>query len=85
MYGCFACMMYICAMCVSGALGSQERKTDLLELELQMFVSPHVDAGNETWVLWKEQLLTAEPSFQLPPFLIFRCGFNKVVRLAQTF
>lgn len=51
--------MYIC---VSGALGCQKSKTDPLELELQMLVSHHVDSGNETWVLRKEQLLTGELS-----------------------
>jgi hypothetical protein len=29
------------------------RALDSLELQLQMVVSKHVGAGNQTWVLWK--------------------------------
>lgn len=29
----------------------QKRASDSLELELEIVVSSHVDAGNETWVL----------------------------------
>lgn len=32
---------------------SQERNLDLLELELQMIVRSHVDAGNQTLILWR--------------------------------
>jgi hypothetical protein len=45
--------MYICV-----------RRLDSLELELQEFVSCHVDAGKCMQVLWV--LLNAEPSLQLP-------------------
>ena len=40
----FACNMDI--ICVSGTRGGQKRVSDLLELELRMVVSHHVDAGN---------------------------------------
>ena len=41
---------------------------DLLEQELQMIVSCHVDAGNQTWVPLQEQqvLLTAELAWEAP-------------------
>ena len=41
----------LCATCMPGAHGGQEK--DPLELELQMLVSHHVGARNQTWVLWK--------------------------------
>lgn len=37
---------------VPGAHGGQKRN-HTLELELQTAVNCHVNAGNETWVLWK--------------------------------
>ena len=36
-----------------GAHGGQEKVMDSLRLELQMVVSHHVAAGNQTWVLYK--------------------------------
>lgn len=44
----------------------QKRASDSLELELQMIVSCHVGAGNQTLVLWKSSY--TEPS---SPVLIF--------------
>jgi hypothetical protein len=37
------------------ALESLKRVLDPLELELSMFVSHHVDAGDQTQVLWKSR------------------------------
>lgn len=39
---CFGCVYVL----VSGAHGDQKRSLDALELELEMIVSLHVDAGN---------------------------------------
>jgi hypothetical protein len=52
MYGCFAC-----TTCLPGAFRSQKRVSDLLELELQMVVSPYVGAWN-FWILWKSSQLS---------------------------
>lgn len=35
------------------ALGGQKRILNPLDIESQMVVSSHVDAGALTWVLWK--------------------------------
>jgi hypothetical protein len=56
MYVClFVYLMYmdvvpacLCVMCVCGVLRGQKRDTEYLELELQLFVSHHVSAGNQT-------------------------------------
>jgi hypothetical protein len=53
----------MCTPCVLSALGGQREASDLLELELQMVVSDHVGAGNQTWVFY-ENLSTSEPSLQ---------------------
>ena len=37
---------YVCVLCVPGAGGSQKRALGALEVELQVVVSSHVDAGN---------------------------------------
>lgn len=39
--------------CVSRICGAQKRAADPLELELQVVVSCHEDAKNQTQVLWK--------------------------------
>jgi hypothetical protein len=39
-------LFFILSICVSGSHGSQNRTSDLLELELQVAVSHHVGAGN---------------------------------------
>jgi hypothetical protein len=44
-YGVLLACMYVCT-CMLGAHRSQKRTSDSLELELQMFVSHHVGAGN---------------------------------------
>jgi hypothetical protein len=36
-----------------GACRGQEKPPDLLGLEVKMVVSCHVDAGNQTQVIWK--------------------------------
>ena len=41
----------LCTSCVFGACGGQKRALDALELELQMVVSHHMGAGNQTQVL----------------------------------
>jgi hypothetical protein len=38
---------------VLAALRGQEKESDLLELELQMIGSHHMNVGNQTWVLWE--------------------------------
>lgn len=43
-------------------LGSQERPSHHLELELQVVVSSPVGAGHLNHVLWKTKLLIIEPS-----------------------
>lgn len=55
------CLM---TMCVCHACGGQKRASDGLELELQLVVTNHVDAGNRSQVLWKNSkvLLITEPS-----------------------
>lgn len=46
-YMCFAYMyVYMCITCVPDACGNQKKITDSLELELQVVMSCHVDAGN---------------------------------------
>lgn len=50
-------------------LGSQERASHHLELELQVVVSSPVGAGHLTQVLWKVKLLITEPS--LPARWVF--------------
>jgi hypothetical protein len=45
-FGCFICMC-LCATCMSGA-HRRQNKSDLLELALQMVVTHHVDARNQT-------------------------------------
>ena len=52
MYECYA-SMYVCTLHVCSASGGQKRTSDPLELELQMFVSCHVGAGNEIWFICK--------------------------------
>ena len=42
--------MHVCAPC---ACSVQKRAPDLLRLELEMILSNHVGAGNQTWVLCK--------------------------------
>ena len=47
----FMCMavlsaLYVCEPCMSGACEDQKRALDPLELELQIVVSHHVDAGH---------------------------------------
>ena len=52
---CFFACRYVC-MCpmhMFGGLRGQKKAWDSLELELQMLVSCHVGAGNQTWILWK--------------------------------
>jgi hypothetical protein len=47
--------LYVCihTTCMSGACGGQKQKPGPLEMELQMIVSHHVGARNQTWVLSK--------------------------------
>lgn len=41
----------LCDMCLLGAHKGQSRMLDFLELELQVMMSRHVGAKNQTWVL----------------------------------
>lgn len=43
--------VYMYTVCMTGAQEDQRRALDPLELELQMVVSRHVDAGNQICVL----------------------------------
>lgn len=47
--------LYVClyTVCMLSACGGQKRTSDPLEPELQMVVTHHVGAGNQTWDLWK--------------------------------
>jgi hypothetical protein len=63
-YGCFLFVcLSVCLFCfvacmnayAYSALESLKRVLDPLELELSMFVSHHVDAGDQTQVLWKSR------------------------------
>ena len=45
------CLMYVCAPHACSAYRGQKRVSDLLKMELKMFVSCDVDAGDQTWVL----------------------------------
>lgn len=42
-------------------LRSSEEGMDALELEIEMFLSLHVGAKNQTWFLEEQRLLTTEP------------------------
>ena len=61
MYDCSACIyvcLHICAymcdiMCMSYGHGGQERMLDPLKLKLQMIISYHVGAENQTQDLYK--------------------------------
>lgn len=44
---------YVSHMYVPGVLGDQKRALDLLELELWVVLSHHVDVENQTQALWK--------------------------------
>jgi hypothetical protein len=44
---------YVYALCVCNAHRGQKTVVDPLELRLQMTVSSHVGAENQTQVLWK--------------------------------
>lgn len=49
-------------MCMPVVYRTWKTVIDILELELQMVVSCHVDDGDQTPILWKKsQLLTTEP------------------------
>lgn len=43
--------MYVCSMCMSGALGGYKRALDPPQLEVQMFVSCHASARKCTQAL----------------------------------
>lgn len=62
------CVNHVCAWCQQ-----RSEASDPLKLELQLFVSNHVGAGNQTWVP-KEQpvfLIAAVFSSHPPPFFFF--------------
>lgn len=40
-------------MCVPGARDDQRRMSDPLQLGFQMVLNYHLDAGNQSWVLFK--------------------------------
>ena len=58
--------MYVCVPSVCSGHREQKKVLDPSELELQMVVSHHVDAGNRTrsGPLQEQVLLSAEPSLQ---------------------
>lgn len=55
--------MSLCAHMHAGVCRDQERALGNVELKLQIVMSCHVDARNQTWDILQEQnvLLTAEP------------------------
>ena len=58
----FCLSVCLCVTFIPGSKGGQQRVTEVLELELQMVVTCHVDAENQLCPL--EKLLTAEPFLQ---------------------
>lgn len=69
LYGYFVCMhLFLCVIYVLCDHGSQMRVSGPLELEIQVFIEPHVGARNESRFYKEQVLLTAEPSLLL--FLI---------------
>lgn len=47
----------------------QKRTSDLLELELQMFLNHHVAAGNQTWVLFLSNKCSELRNYTIYTFL----------------
>lgn len=65
-FACFACIQ-VCAP------GGQKVALDALELELQVFVSYHMGAGNRIHILWENRqtvLITIELFFQAQELLL---------------
>lgn len=54
--------VYLCTTCGPGAQGTQKRASDRLKLKLQMVVTHHVGAGNQTET--SACVLTVELSLQ---------------------
>lgn len=52
---------HVC-LCMMYAHRSQKKLSDPMELEFQMVVNNNVDAGDQTWVLWKSSECSYEPS-----------------------
>lgn len=52
-YFLFCLWKCLCTISMVGAFRSQKRALEPLGLELQISVSPEVDGGNRTWILWK--------------------------------
>lgn len=44
--------MYLCSVCIPGAHRNQKTASDSLGPELQMVMSCHISARNQTWVPW---------------------------------
>ena len=70
-------------MCMAGALQGHKRSSENLGLKLQKIVTWHVNTGNQTWVLWKSSLLTAEPSFYLSISTLKHSIFYKTKLILQ--
>lgn len=43
---------------ISCSCGGQERVSDVLELKCQSVVSSQVDAGSQTWILYKRRMFS---------------------------
>lgn len=56
----------MCTICVPSALRVQKRRLEL-ELELEMVISQHVSAGNQTQVLYKSRKFSSPLSHLSSP------------------
>ena len=65
----FRLYIFLCTVGVPGACSSQKRAADFLDLELEMFVSCHVDAGKSNQVLWKSSQCSSSLSHLSSPVL----------------
>lgn len=64
-------------VCMGGTQRTQKRE---LELESQMIASYYVGAGNQTWVLYKEQVfLTTHPPLQAHQYIFTETTLTKCV------
>lgn len=63
--------VYMYTTCVPGTCRRQKRTSDPLETELEVVVSCRVNAGNQTWGLWRSNLCS-KPLSRFSPVLIFK-------------
>lgn len=67
---------------ISCSCGGQERVSDVLELKCQSFVSSQVDAGSQTWILYKCRMfswpLSHLPSSTMHAFVLYSVSLLRV-------